>query len=60
MSSILESLGSMIDADTIGSLGKAVGADSATVSKALAAAGPLLLGGMTKMASMLRSSSNSL
>lgn len=51
MSSILESLGAMVDADAIGSLGKALGADSATVSQALAAAGPLLLGGMTKLAS---------
>jgi uncharacterized protein DUF937 len=50
MDSIVESLGSMINADTIGSLSKAVGADSGTVSKALAAAGPLLLGGMTRMA----------
>ncbi len=51
MASILESLTSMIDADTIGSVSKALGADSTTVSKALAAAGPLLLGGMTKVAS---------
>ncbi len=50
MASILESLGSMINADTVGSLSKALGADSGTVSKALAAAGPLLLGGMTRMA----------
>ena len=50
MSTILESLGSMINADTIGSLSKALGADSSTVSKALGAAGPLLLGGMTRMA----------
>lgn len=51
MSSILESLGSMINADTIDSLGKALNTDSGTVSKALAAAGPLLLGGMARTAS---------
>jgi hypothetical protein len=51
MASLLGSLGEMITPDTIASLGKALGADSSAVSQALGAAGPLLLGGMSKMAS---------
>ncbi len=51
MSSILESFGSMIGPDTIGSLAKALGADGSAVSSALGAAGPLLMGGLAKMSS---------
>jgi hypothetical protein len=40
----------MINSDTIASLGNVLGADSAAVSKGLGAVGPLLLGGMAKMA----------
>lgn len=50
MNSLLGSLGEMITPDTLASLGKSLGADSAAVSKALGAAGPLLLGGMAQMA----------
>jgi hypothetical protein len=46
MASLLESPGEMINPDTIGSLGKSLGADSYAISSALGAAGPLLLGGM--------------
>jgi hypothetical protein len=41
----------MITPDTLASLGKALGTDSNAVSQALGAAGPLLLGSMSKMAS---------
>jgi hypothetical protein len=51
MASLLGSLGEMITPDTLASLGKALGTDSNAVSQALGAAGPLLLGSMSKMAS---------
>jgi hypothetical protein len=50
MASLLESLGEMITPDTVAALGKSLGADPSAVSKALGAAGPLLLGSMSKMA----------
>jgi hypothetical protein len=46
MSSLLESLSSSFSADTVGSIAKALGADSSAVGKGLGAIGPLLLGGM--------------
>jgi len=51
MSSLLESLGSMINPDIVSTLGKALGADTGAINQGLAAAGPLLLGSMSKMAS---------
>jgi hypothetical protein len=51
MSTLLDSLGSMINADSIGSIGKALGADSAAVTKGLGAIGPLLLGSVARTAS---------
>jgi hypothetical protein len=50
MNGLLGSLGEMITPDMLGKLGSALGADPGAVSKALGAAGPLLLGGMSKMA----------
>ena len=51
MASLLESLNGIFGADTIASLGKSLGADGSAVTKAIGAAGPLLLDGMAKMAS---------
>jgi hypothetical protein len=50
MASLLESLSEMINPDAIGSLSKSLGADSSAITKALGAAGPLLLGGMANLA----------
>lgn len=51
MSSLLESLSSTFDADAVGKIAKALGADSSAVSKGLGALGPMLLGGLAKTAS---------
>jgi hypothetical protein len=51
MATLLESLNGMFGADTIANLGKSLGTDSSEITKALGAAGPLLLGGMARMAS---------
>jgi hypothetical protein len=51
MSSLLDSLGSMINPDIVSTLGKALGADTGAINQGIAAAGPLLLGSMSKMAS---------
>lgn len=50
MASVLESLGGIMTPDSIGSLAKALGADSLAVTQALSVAGPLLLGGMARTA----------
>jgi hypothetical protein len=50
MASLLESLNGMFSPETVSTLGKSLGADSSDITKALGAAGPLLLGGMAKMA----------
>jgi hypothetical protein len=49
MSSILDSLASSFGPDVVSSLGKALGADPAAITRGLGAAGPLALAGMTKM-----------
>lgn len=51
MSSLLESLSSTITPDALGSIAKALGADSAAVGKGLGAVGPLLLAGLSRAAS---------
>jgi hypothetical protein len=51
MPSLLESLSSSFGPDIVAGLGKAIGADSSAVTQALGAAGPLLLSGMSRMAS---------
>jgi hypothetical protein len=50
MSSLLDSLGSMINPEIVSTLGKALGADTSAINQGIAAAGPLLLGSMSKMA----------
>jgi hypothetical protein len=50
MSSILDSLASAFGPDVVSGLGKALGADPAAITKGFAAAGPLALAGMTRMA----------
>jgi hypothetical protein len=50
MPTLLETLSSGFDADTIGSIGKALGADSSAVSKGVGAIGPMLLASMAKTA----------
>jgi hypothetical protein len=49
--SLIESLTSMISPEIVTTLGKALGADTGAINQGLAAAGPLLLGSMSKMAS---------
>jgi hypothetical protein len=51
MSTILESLGSLITPDVLGAAGKALGVEPATMQKAYAVTGPLLLGGLARAAS---------
>lgn len=51
MASLLESLGANFNPEIVGMLGKALGADTGAIQQGVAAAGPLLLGGMSKMAS---------
>jgi hypothetical protein len=51
MSSILESFASQFGPDIVGKLGSALGADAGAVNKSLGAIGPLLLNGMSGMAS---------
>jgi hypothetical protein len=50
MADILGSLTSMLKPELIGAMGKTFGVDTSAVQKAIGAAGPLLLGGMTKNA----------
>jgi hypothetical protein len=51
MSSILESFASQFGPDIVGKLGSALGADAGAVNKGLGAIGPLLLNGLSGMAS---------
>jgi hypothetical protein len=51
MTSLFESLSSAINPEIVSTLGKALGADPSSINQGLAAAAPLLLGGMSKMAS---------
>jgi hypothetical protein len=51
MSSILESISSQFGPDIVGKLGSALGADAGVVNKGLGALGPLLLNGMSGLAS---------
>ena len=51
MASLFESLSSAINPEIVSALGKALGADASAVNQGLAAAAPLLMGSMTKMAS---------
>jgi hypothetical protein len=51
MSSIIQSLTSMIKPETIGAIGKTFGVDTSKVETAISAAGPLLLGSMARTAS---------
>jgi hypothetical protein len=50
MSSIVQSLTSMIKPEMIGAIGKTFGVDTSKVEQAIGAAGPLLLGSMAKTA----------
>jgi hypothetical protein len=50
MPTILDSLASNFSPDVLGDIGKALGADTSAVSKAIGAVGPLLLAGMTRQA----------
>ena len=50
MPTILDSLASSFSPDLMGDIGKALGADSAAVSKGIGVIGPLLLAGMTRQA----------
>ena len=50
MSGLLESLASSLGGDTAASIGKALGVDGSAITKGIGATGPLLLGGMAKMA----------
>ena len=51
MASLFESLSSAINPEIVSALGKALGADTSAVNQGLSAAGPLLMGSMSKMAS---------
>jgi len=51
MASLFESLSSAINPEIVSALGKALGTDPAAINQGLSAAAPLLMGGMTKMAS---------
>jgi hypothetical protein len=51
MPGLFESLSSAIGPEVVEALGKALGADASAVSRGVAAAGPLLIGGMSRMAS---------
>lgn len=51
MASLFDSLSSAINPEIVSALGKALGADTSAINQGLAAAAPLLMGGMTKMAS---------
>ncbi len=51
MASLLESIASQFGPDIVGKLGSALGTDAGAVSKGLGALGPLLLNGMSGMAS---------
>jgi hypothetical protein len=50
MASLFESLSSAINPEIVSALGKALGADTSTVNQGFAAAAPLLMGNLTKMA----------
>jgi len=51
MASLFESLSSAINPEIVSALGKALGADTSAINQGLSAAAPLLMGGMSKMAS---------
>jgi hypothetical protein len=51
MASLFESLSSAINPEIVSTLSKALGADTSSINQGLAAAAPLLLGSMSKMAS---------
>ncbi len=51
MASLFDSLSSAINPEIVSALGKALGADTSAINQGLAAAAPLLMGSMTKMAS---------
>jgi hypothetical protein len=51
MASLFESLSSAINPEIVSTLGKALGADPSAINQGLAAAAPLLMGSMSKMAS---------
>lgn len=51
MASLFESLSSAINPEVVATLGKALGADASSINQGLAAAAPLLMGSMSKMAS---------
>ncbi len=51
MASLFDSLSSAINPEIVSALGKTLGADTSAINQGLAAAAPLLMGGMTKMAS---------
>jgi Bacterial protein of unknown function (DUF937) len=51
MAGLFESLSSAINPEIVSALGKALGADTSAINQGLAAAAPLLMGSMTKMAS---------
>jgi hypothetical protein len=51
MAGLFDSLSSAINPEIVSALGKALGADTSAVNQGLAAAAPLLMGGLTKMAS---------
>jgi Bacterial protein of unknown function (DUF937) len=50
MTSLFESLSSAINPEIVATLGKALGADTSSVNQGLAAAAPLLMGSMSKLA----------
>jgi len=51
MASLFDSLSSAINPEIVSALGKALGADTSAINQGLAAAAPLLMGSMSKMAS---------
>jgi len=51
MASLFDSLSSAINPEIVSALGKALGADTSAINQGLAAAAPLLMGSMAKMAS---------
>jgi hypothetical protein len=51
MQNLIESLSSIVNPEIVSTLGKALGADTTAINQGLAAAGPLLVGSMSKMAS---------
>jgi hypothetical protein len=51
MAGLFDSMSSAINPEIVSALGKALGADTSAVNQGLAAAAPLLMGGLNKMAS---------